>query len=73
MLTKITNLTGWTRESVLKIILWTLSIIFIWLFPKLLFLIYMGNEGFFSYDFFELSDISWRFNPVYPLCLLCET
>ena len=22
---------------------------------------------------FELSDISWRFNPVYPLCLLCET
>lgn len=60
MLTKITNLTGWTKETVLKIILWTLSILFIWLFPKLLFLIYMGNEGFFSYDFFANGEFGLR-------------
>jgi len=60
MLTKITNLTGWTKETLLKIILWTLSLVFIWLFPKLLFLIYMGNEGFFSYDFFTNGEFGLR-------------
>ena len=60
MLTKIINLTGWTKETVLKLLLWLLSILFIWFFPKLLFLIYMGNEGFFSYDFFENGQFGLR-------------
>lgn len=60
MLTKVINLTGWTTETVLKVTLWALSILFIWLFPKLLFLIYMGNEGFFSYDFFANGEFGLR-------------
>lgn len=60
MLTKVINLTGWTKETVLRLLLWLLSILFIWFFPKLLFLIYMGNEGFFSYDFFENGQFGLR-------------
>lgn len=60
MLTKAINITGWHKETVLKVILWSLSILFLWLFPKLLFLIYMGNEGFFSYDFFENGKFGLR-------------